>query len=99
MAKTYKITFKKRPRETGLAAVGHPHAWMDIKYKGQEIGYVMPRSWSIKNWRLFFRVNGPSGWGWHEIPHKFNSEQEVRDWVAENTETILAMDLASDDDP
>ena len=38
-----KLTFKKHPRETGLAAVGNPHAMVDIKHNKKKLVILPPR--------------------------------------------------------
>jgi hypothetical protein len=50
-----KFTFKKDPKITGLASVGHQEG-VDIKYRGRKVGRIDAPQWNIKTrqWKISF---------------------------------------------
>lgn len=93
-----KITFKRGERLTGLAAVASPLPDVEIKYGGQEIGFISsPRHAGLTpdpNWRVFLRVpnddpkrNYP--WKNVKLKAKFREEQDARRWVQAQQDQIL----------
>lgn len=91
-----KFTFKRHPRETGLAAVGRPFQDVDIKFKGKVIGLISaPSSFSKwKNFRVMFQVKADTaehacGWRWATLKYQGQSEEAVRQWLNENAQTLI----------
>lgn len=95
------FTFKKSAKETGLRAIGCPHANVDIKRDKKKVGMIYAPTWQTKDgkWSLAFMVNDHTGknpncgWGWIFLKPRFETEQEARQYVSDNAEKLLAMDL------
>ncbi len=87
-----KFTFKKGPRETGLAAVGNPYPWVDIKLDGKVVGCIKPPSaFGGDTWRIRFMVVSETekcGWAWAQLKVHYESEQEARDYITTNCSRI-----------
>lgn len=85
-----KVTFKKRPRQTGLARVAEPYSSTDIKVKGVEIGYIAPphRTDPAYLWTVRFKVHDPEGenckWRWATMKARHATEPDAREWVLAN---------------
>ena len=83
-----KFTFKKQPRETGLAAVARPHASVDIKLNGRVCGYIQA-PWALGNrkWVVRFSVKTADsdqhpGWKWIGFKNgQFETEDAARTWI------------------
>ena len=92
-----KFTFKKQPRETGLAAVGNPHPDTDIKHNKMLVGTISAPHWQSPDnlWRIRFMVAEEGGdnpncdWKWIQLKKKFDSEPEAREFLKERAEQIL----------
>lgn len=92
-----KLTFKRGPKPTGIAAVGDPYASVDIKLNGQEVGSIHPPNWQSTEhlWRVWVRVadtasDRSNAWKNVCFKAKFASEQEARDWVIQHSAEIIA---------
>jgi hypothetical protein len=92
-----KITFKKRPRNTRLSAVGHPESDVDIKLDKKIIGWLSAPSWQTEDnkWGIWFHVmknepdNNPNcDWKNISLKIRFASEQEARDFIKLNINQI-----------
>jgi len=90
-----KLSFKKQPKETGLATVGNPYQSVDIKADKKLVGTIYAPNWRTKDnlWSIGFMVidtEKHSGWKWVTLKFKGETEQECRDWLKENWEEIQA---------
>lgn len=96
-----KFTFKKEPRETGLASVGNPNPDTQIKLDKKRVGTIRGPSWSSKDnlWRVMFVVKTDEpehkhcGWKWVTLKKKFETEPEARLFVNEHFEKMLSLKL------
>lgn len=92
-----KLSFKKDPRETGLAAVGNPHPDVRIKLDGGEVGVIDGPSWQTKDcrWRVRVAIDAPktpekpAGFRWATFKVTHDSEAAARAWVKANWAAIL----------
>lgn len=87
--KTPKFTFRRQPREIGLAAVTRPYPAVDIKLRGDLVGLISPPIAYAKDdtWRVRFMVVSEKekcGWAWVALKARFASEEEARTFVLEN---------------
>lgn len=92
------FTFRKEPRETGLAGVGNPYQNTAIKHAKKECGVISAPNWQTKDnkWRVRFTVKDAEehcGWKWVQLKAAFDSEPEAREYVKTHAERILRMDL------
>lgn len=90
-----KVTFKKHPRETGLAAVGHSQQSVDIKFNKKKFGLINAPNWSTKDnkWGVSITIKDPNqkaGWCWIFFKVRHENEQAARDWITANYEKIAA---------
>lgn len=80
-----KFTFKKHPRETGLASVAHPYPCVDVKMNGKVVGLITPPSaFGGDTWRVRFMIVAETercGWAWATLKAHYASEQEARDYI------------------
>lgn len=94
-----KLSFKKHPKETGLAHVGNPHSGVDIKIDGKKVGNILPPTWrSVDNcWHIQLYVikedimedgNPNCIWRAITIGKKSHTEDEARDFLKENIDRI-----------
>lgn len=87
-----KLTFKRHPRETGLASVARPYPWVDIKMNGKVVGSIKPPSaFGSDTWRVMFMVvseTDKGGWAWATLKAHYESEQAARDYVTANSARI-----------
>ena len=96
-----KFTFKRDKRETGIRAVGYPHASVRIKLGGKEVGYLAAPNWQTKDrlWRIRFSVKtlptpeNPACWKWVTLKFKDLTEEACRKFVLDNAEAILKLNL------
>jgi hypothetical protein len=88
-----KLSFKKQPRETGLAGVGYPHPNTSIKIDGKKVGEISAPTWMSKDdlWHIMFMVkkskldNNPNcDWRWIFLKKGFDTEIEGRNFIKEN---------------
>ena len=87
--KPAKFTFRRQPRQTGLAAVARPYPAVDIKLRGDLVGLISPPIAYAKDdtWRVRFMVVSEKercGWAWVALKAGFASEEEARAFVLEN---------------
>lgn len=98
-----KITFKKEPKATGLAAVGHSNQSVKIKFDGKEIGRIIAPTWQTTDhkWGLGFTVktpndpNAPKSWRWFFLKQRFDTEEQARQFVLDNSTKIVELNLHS----
>lgn len=109
IGKTFKLSFRRGPRPTGLSAVGNPYPDTDIKCGGQKVGYISGPTWQSKDhkWVVRFMVfkadimedNNPNcSWKWVTLKQKFDSEREARDYVAMRWPAILKLNLRKENE-
>jgi hypothetical protein len=91
----FNISFKRGKEETGLAAIGHPFAGVDIKLNKKIIGRISPPHWNKEGWSILLSVkeeesNNASNCNWKNIFFKkrFNTEEDARQWVKDNLKSI-----------
>lgn len=93
-----KLTFKKEPRNTGLAGVGYPYPDVQIKYGGKRIGDICAANWQRKTWDARLAVektvelddgNPNCAWVWVNIG-KYHSEQEARKAVSDRWTELVS---------
>ncbi len=91
-----KFTFKKQPRETGLAAVGNPNQATDIKHNGKIVGYIAGPNWMSKSSDWIVRImviEGLESWSWKTLKKKFEEEPDARKYLNENAARIVGFGL------
>lgn len=94
------FTFRKQPRETGLAATGYPYQNTDVKYNKQVVGHIKSPNWMTPDskWEIWLMRNNEKGWNWVRIKQRFDSEPEARAWIKANAERVIALNLRADDE-
>ena len=87
-----KVTFKNRPKETGLAAIG-AETYSDIKLNGKIVGWIsnghylrVPRTFQVY---LHVCRDDGSGWDNRKLKSDFETLQEAKDFVKGNLQTII----------
>lgn len=96
-----KLSFRKKPKNTGLFAIGTPYNSTDIKINKVTVGEIMPPSWnsSNKGWKIGFMVikkdimedgNKNCVWKWVRFKVEFEKEELGRIWVRDNIEGIMS---------
>lgn len=90
-----KFTFKREPRETGLAAIAHPHANVQVKLDKKVVGYIAGpnRFSSNKGWQLNLMVEDEKsscGWVWIRMARQDETEEEARAWAQRQAANIVA---------
>ena len=93
-----KFTFKKEPKQTGVAGVANPYPETAIKLGGKQVGQICPPTWrnSSTEWRVSFAILDPAqdcGWRWVTFKKRFDSEPEARVWIQANAEALIAKGL------
>lgn len=88
-----KFTFKKHPKETGLAAVGRPDPDTDIKLNKKVVGYIAAPTWQSQDraWLIRLAVKKESekiGWGWISLKARFSDEKEAREFLQKHVQEI-----------
>jgi hypothetical protein len=88
--KTMGFTFKKEPKETGLAAVGNPNSNTQIKLNKKQVGYIAGPSWLSKDnlWHVKFAVSEGKSFKWVTLKASFETEPEARVYLTTNFERI-----------
>lgn len=81
-----RLSFKKQPLETGLAAVARPYPDTDIKIGGMVVGRIAPPHFTDtdRSWRVSIMVKDPAsggGWRWARLRQKFTDEPSARVWL------------------
>lgn len=89
-----KFTFKREPRLTGLAGIASPHADVQIKLAGEQIGILRgpnPHA-SHMGWKASFAIKADAhpGWVWVRMAHEDASEDEARAWLQRQADNIIA---------
>jgi hypothetical protein len=98
------FTFKKEPRETGLASIGAGDPNTLIKLEKKEVGYISGPNWQSKDnlWRIrLMKIDKEEkhcGWKWVTLAAKFDDEPSARVYLKENFERICALGLRQADD-
>ena len=92
-----KLSFKKHPKQTGLASVGNSYQGSDIKLDGKVFGEINPPNWRTSH--NFYTVsimikktepddNPNCDWKWVFFKRRFVSDSEAREWVKSNITKI-----------
>lgn len=88
-----KFTFKRQPKDTGLARIGADETSSDIKLRGVVVGLLKSPTrgrWGepdIPGWRVKFMVEReatpaePCPWRWATLKRRFDTEPEARAWL------------------
>lgn len=87
-----RVTFKKNPKETGLAGVADPYQGADIKVDGKICGYISPISWQKDSFRIYLAVKSDKehcGWRNVKLKSEFQTYDECKAFVKENLERIV----------
>lgn len=92
-----KFSFKKEPRETGLASVGNPHPSTVIKLEKKQVGTIIAPNWQTEDglWGVNLMIKNDSslGWKWMRLKKRFESEPEARTYLKNNFERIKSYGL------
>ena len=95
-----KFTFRKDPRETGLAGVGNPYPNTNIKWEKKVVGCISAPSWNTTDnkWgiRLMVKKDERPGWAWVRLKARFDTEPEAREFLNENVEKLVVIGLHQD---
>jgi hypothetical protein len=88
-----RLSFKKEPQETGLRSVGHPSPDVAVKHDGKLVGLIRARSWQQDHYSVGFMVEGNDdnlncSWRWVFLKNKFETEDEVREYLKKNHEKL-----------
>lgn len=93
--KKLNFTFKKQPKETGLARIARPWQNVDIKLGGKRVGIIFAPDYTANYWSVSFAVKKEvlpedrAPFKWIRLVCKTDSEQEMRQWLKENCEAII----------
>jgi hypothetical protein len=95
-----KFTFKKEPKETGLASIGNPNSNTIIKLNKHEVGIISGPNWASKDnlWCVQLKKKKESSWDWTILKQKFENEPQARIYLNENFERIFKIGLFEDKD-
>lgn len=98
-----KFTFKKQPRETGLAGVGNPHPDTYIKHNKKVVGCISSPNWRTPDnkWRIRLTVkdeNDHCDWKWISLKKTFDTEPEAREFLNKHIDALLAKNLHYDEE-
>lgn len=89
-----KFTFRRQPKETGLASVARPYADVTIKIAGKECGYIeAPSVFGTNHWKVRLMIkeaNEHCGWKWITFRLDFKNELEARQFVMTNQDRLQA---------
>ena len=92
-----KVTFKKYPRETGLASVGNSQQSVNIKVDKKVVGIIHAPNWQTVDhkWSLSFSVikdtpddNPNCDWKWIFLKARFDTEEDARSFVIRNIDKL-----------
>jgi hypothetical protein len=95
-----RFTFKKEPRETGLAGTVRPYPNTQIKLAGKTVGTIYaPNRVASDKWSVGFMVEkeptptNPCPFAWKTLKRRFDSEPEAREFVQSNAAELIAWGL------
>ena len=94
-----KLSFKKNPKETGLAGVGNPYPSTKIQANKKWCGSIHPPTWKSNDnlWRVSIMViksdimedkNPNCPWRWVHFSKTFETVELAREWVKEHWTNI-----------
>lgn len=93
------ITFKKQPKEKGLASVGSPNQSIDCKINKKTFGMICAPNWQTKDnkWSVGIMIikpavdNNPNcNWKWIHFTKSFDEPEQAKIWLQENIDKITA---------
>lgn len=89
------LSFKRHPREKGLAAIGNQHPWVDIKLNKKVIGLIKPPTAfsQHKGFKVMLRVTESAnacGWKWVTLKYEGENEAATRSFLQQETEALLS---------
>lgn len=92
-----KLSFKKQPRATGLAAVANPYQTTDIKANGEVVGYIYPprrhNGWTVaiavEKTENYTDNNPNCPWMWVFMSRIHESEPNARQFVKDEWPTLI----------
>lgn len=90
-----KLSFKKEPRETGLAGVGRPWPNVLIKADRKKVGTIVAKNWHQDKYQIWLTVKQTptveSRCPFRSVKLKFecDTEEEAREFLQKSWETIL----------
>lgn len=89
------FTFRRHKLATGLFAVGHTEADVDIKLDRMVVGIIYAPSWQTKDhkWSVNFMMEGNDDnpncdWRWMAVKERFDTEEQARQWVKDRADKI-----------
>lgn len=85
-----KLSFKKQPKETGLAGVGYPYQSVLIKADKLEVGLISAPNWRSKDslWTIRLAKKKDHSFVWITLKFKGENEDECRQYLKDNWEAI-----------
>jgi hypothetical protein len=84
-----KVTFKNRPKHTGLYAVGN-RAGADVKFGGKRCGTILDGGWrGGHRVQIAVKIDDHPGWGWVMPRHEEDDLKRMKEWVKENFAAIV----------
>ncbi len=104
-----KLSFKKHPKNTGLARIGSPHASVDIKVNKKRIGLIIPPSWNSSHYNWIIRLmvvkeniledgNENCSWKWIQLKKHFETEGLAREFLNNHIDFLERLNLYFYDD-
>jgi len=87
-----KLTFKKHPKETGLAAVGNRRQCVDIKMDKKIIGLIAAPNWSTEDQKygVSVAVESSDSWKWLFCKKRCETEQQARELAPKFVEYLIS---------
>lgn len=92
-----RLTFKRQPKATGLAAVGEPYPSVDIKADGKCVGWIAPpgrfNKWT--RWTIWFHVRraNEDNFDNKKLKAEFDDEAAARAHIKEHWVNIEKLGL------
>jgi hypothetical protein len=95
-----RFTFRRLPRETGLASVGRPWPDTEIKLGGRDVGLICSPSWSSDGmaWRVCLRIAAGESWENKRLKAQFENEDAARAFLNEHFAALIELGLSPETD-
>ena len=89
-----RFTFKKDPRQTGLASVGYPDPDTVIKHDGRMVGVICAPNWQGPDNKWSVCLYAPAadsvcGWKVLRMKKRFDTEPEARAALQASADTLI----------